>query len=183
MRREVGREFDFMAMHTSGRGKEACSFHVAGPLGGITVHVSPHGLRRIVLLPENAQAETAVSAPDEPLVQAIYADLHWYFAGKPADFADIPVDLDGHTPFRRAVWDAARRVPWGEIASYGGLARALGRSNRAAVAVGQALAANPIPIVIPCHRILSADRKLTGFSGGLEWKRRLLALEGIGVEG
>ena len=179
MRGEVGRECDFVAMNTSGMGNEARSFHMAGPLGGLTVHISPHGLRRVVLLPEDAQAETALSAPDEPLVQTVYAELQRYFAGKPVNFADIPLDLEGHTPFRRAVWDAARRVPWGETESYGGLARALGRSNRAAVAVGQALAANPIPIVIPCHRILGAGGKLTGFSGGLEWKRRLLALEGI----
>ena len=158
-------------------------FHFPGPLGGLTVHVSPHGLRCIVLLPEGAQAETAASQSDDPLVQAIHAELDRYFAGKPVDFADVPLDLDGHTPFRRAVWDAAaRRVPWGETESYGGLSRALGRSNRAAVAVGQALAANPIPIVIPCHRILGAGGKLTGFSGGLEWKRRLLALEGIRIE-
>lgn len=171
-----------MAMNTSGRGEAARSLHVAGPLGGLTVHISPHGLKRIVLLPADAQPETASSPPDTPLMGAVCAELRRYFAEEPVDFADIPLDLDGHTAFRRAVWDAARRVPWGQTESYGGLASALGRSNRAAVAVGQALAANPIPIVIPCHRILSADRKLTGFSGGLEWKRRLLALEGIRVE-
>ncbi|MFP4193285.1 MAG: methylated-DNA--[protein]-cysteine S-methyltransferase, partial [Candidatus Hydrogenedentota bacterium] len=164
-------------------GRAARSFHVAGPVGDLTVDVSSHGLKRIVLLPERAQAEAEVSQPDDPLLRAIYAELHRYFAGTPVDFAEIPLDLEGHTAFRRAVWDAARRVPWGETESYGGLSRALGRSNRAAVAVGQALAANPIPIVIPCHRILGADRKLTGFSGGLEWKRRLLALEGIRVAG
>jgi len=80
------------------------------------------------------------------------------------------------------VWDACARVPYGTTASYADLARAV-RSPRAARAVGQALGANPLPILIPCHRILASDGSLGGYGGGLAMKRGLLALEGISLEG
>lgn len=88
-----------------------------------------------------------------------------------------PLDLDGGTGFQRAVWTTLRRIPAGETRTYGELARAL-RCPGAARAVGSACGANPIPLLIPCHRVVAADGKLGGFSAGLEWKRRLLAIEG-----
>lgn len=88
-----------------------------------------------------------------------------------------PLDLDGGTAFQRAVWARLRRIPAGETRTYGEVARALRRPG-AARAVGSACGANPIPLLIPCHRVLAAGGKLGGFSAGLGWKRHLLATEG-----
>lgn len=88
-----------------------------------------------------------------------------------------PFDLSQGTKFRLRVWAELRRIPRGETRSYGQIADELGK-RRAARAVGGACGANPIPVLIPCHRVLAANGGLGGFSGGLEWKRRLLALEG-----
>jgi methylated-DNA-[protein]-cysteine S-methyltransferase len=89
------------------------------------------------------------------------------------------VDLDGLPPFQRKVLLAERRVPYGRTITYGALAAKVGRP-RAARAVGQALAHNPVPLVVPCHRVIAAGGGLGGFGGGLALKRRLLALEGAG---
>jgi methylated-DNA-[protein]-cysteine S-methyltransferase len=98
-----------------------------------------------------------------------------YFEGRPVDF-DVPLDLSRGTPFERRVWDATRRVPYGGTASYGTIASRIG-SPRAARAVGNALGQNPVPIVIPCHRVILGSRALGGFSGGPGWKRFLVDLE------
>ena len=102
-----------------------------------------------------------------------------YFAGAPADFGlEIPLDLTELTPFQIAVLTACRRVKRGQTITYGQLAEKIGKLN-AARAVGSALAKNPIPLLIPCHRILAANNKLGGFSapGGTSLKRRMLRLE------
>jgi len=93
---------------------------------------------------------------------------------------DVPLDLGG-TPFQRAVWDALRRIPRGATRTYAELACELGRPGGAR-AVGAAAGANPVPVLVPCHRLLAADG-LGGFSGGLAAKRALLALEGHAVQG
>ncbi|SFF21560.1 methylated-DNA-[protein]-cysteine S-methyltransferase [Paenibacillus algorifonticola] len=103
--------------------------------------------------------------------------LERYFAGERCSFAEIPLDLIG-TTFQQQVWTALGQVPYGETRTYGDIAAAIGRPQ-AVRAVGAANGANPIPILLPCHRIVGANRKLTGFRGGLEMKRRLLALERI----
>lgn len=97
-------------------------------------------------------------------------------AGRPAR-PTPPLDLRKGTAFQRSVWAALRRIPPGRARSYGEIARALGRRG-AARAVGGACGANPIPLLIPCHRALAAGGRLGGFSGGLAWKRKLLAAEG-----
>jgi len=102
-----------------------------------------------------------------------------YFAGKRESFDAIPLDLSVGTDFQREVWKAARTLAWGETCSYGDLAQRMGRSPGTARAIGQALGANPIPIIVPCHRILACGGKLGGFSGGLDWKRELLKTEQI----
>lgn len=99
-----------------------------------------------------------------------------YFDRQPVEFAD-GLDVSSGTPFQQRVWQAARRIPWGQTRSYGWIAAEIGQPG-AARAVGQALGRNPLPVIIPCHRVLASDGKLGGFSGGLEVKRRLLALEG-----
>lgn len=104
--------------------------------------------------------------------------LRQYFDGQRREF-ELAVDLSRASRFRQRVLEAAAKVPAGVVASYGEIARRIGKP-RAARAVGQALAHNPIPIVVPCHRVVAADGSLTGYSGGsgIEVKRRLLALEG-----
>lgn len=101
--------------------------------------------------------------------------LALYFAGKLREFT-LELRPDG-TKFQMEVWRELRRIPYGETISYGELARRLGKPTGAARAVGLANGANPIAILIPCHRVIGADGKMTGFGGGVDAKRRLLALE------
>ena len=89
-----------------------------------------------------------------------------------------PMDLSGGTAFQQRVWNAMRRIACGKTRSYGEIARSIGKP-KAVRAVGGACGANPIPVLVPCHRVLAANRKLGGFSGGLKWKRTLLAREGV----
>jgi methylated-DNA-[protein]-cysteine S-methyltransferase len=109
----------------------------------------------------------------EPFREAI-AQLEAYFEGERREF-DLALAPQG-TAFQRGVWEMLRTIPYGETISYGELAARLGRSG-AARAVGAANGRNPIPIVIPCHRVVGSNGSLTGFGGGLDVKRRLLALE------
>jgi O-6-methylguanine DNA methyltransferase len=88
-----------------------------------------------------------------------------------------PLDMTG-TEFQKSVWNALRKISTGKTKSYGEIAQAIGRP-KAVRAVGGACGANPIPVLVPCHRVLAANKKLGGFSGGLDWKHRLLAREGV----
>ncbi len=120
-----------------------------------------------------------VSAP-EP-VRAAIAGIVAVLAGSPGDLRFVDLDEAGIEPSRREVYAATRDIPPGTTATYGEVARSLGRTGpEAAREVGAALARNPFPIVVPCHRVLGANGRLTGFSapGGLETKRRMLELEG-----
>ncbi len=114
-------------------------------------------------------------APPTRAARALIDDLTRYFSGIPTDFS-TPLDLSRHTDFQRAVWKAIQAIPYGRTTTYGQLAADLGDRN-AARAVGAALGQNPFPILIPCHRAVGSDGSLTGFGGGLEWKRALLSLE------
>lgn len=113
-------------------------------------------------------------ADDEPLLAQARAQLADYFAGRRTEF-DLPLAPSG-TPFQQAVWRALLAVPFGETSTYGAIAAAVGRP-KAVRAVGAAIGANPIGIVVPCHRVVGADGQLTGYAGGLQRKARLLALE------
>ena len=93
-----------------------------------------------------------------------------------------PLDLSSGTDFQQHVWGALREICSGKTRSYGEIARAIGKP-KAVRAVGGACGANPIPVFVPCHRVLAADQKIGGFSSGLDWKRRLLAREGIVLTG
>ena len=89
-----------------------------------------------------------------------------------------PLDLSAGTAFQQGVWNALRKIRAGQTRSYGEIAKAIGNPN-ALRAVGGACGANPIPVFVPCHRVLAANRKIGGFSGGLDWKRKLLNREGV----
>lgn len=121
--------------------------------------------------------------PSEITVHAAQL-LQRYFRGERVDFSGIPVVLDGMPPFRRSVLTAIRNLAYGEVCSYSQVAHACG-SPHAARAVGGALASNPIPVIIPCHRVAGSDGRLTGFSapGGEGTKRVLLEMEGVEFKG
>ncbi|NTV50815.1 MAG: methylated-DNA--[protein]-cysteine S-methyltransferase [Geobacteraceae bacterium] len=110
--------------------------------------------------------------------------LSRYFQGERVDFVDIPVVLDGMTPFRQKILSVIRSLTYGEICSYGQVACEC-NSPHAARAVGGALASNPMPVIIPCHRVVASDGRLTGFSapGGESTKRALLKMEGVEFKG
>jgi len=114
----------------------------------------------------------------ETVVPAVYAEpLTRYFDSESEDFAGVPLDLWG-TDFQLRVWNALREIPWGEVRTYGGVAQEI-HSPRAMRAVGQANHVNPIPIVVPCHRVVEAGHHLGGYGGGIERKQLLLELEGV----
>lgn len=144
-------------------------------------HTSVNTPSGVLSLFEHADALVALEwgrAPDKhitPLLESACAQLLAYFDGALSTF-DLPLRPDG-TPFQRAVWDRLRRIPHGETTTYGRLAASLGTGPRA---VAAACARNPIPIIIPCHRVVAANHRLGGYSGGdgVATKEMLLRLEG-----
>jgi methylated-DNA-[protein]-cysteine S-methyltransferase len=118
--------------------------------------------------------------PDADVATAIVAATR-YFAGEQIDFSNIRLDLQGQDDFFRRIYDAARRVGWGHTTTYGAIAKELGAGPEAARDVGQAMAKNPVALIIPCHRVLAAGGKIGGFSapGGSASKARMLELEGV----
>ena len=131
-----------------------------------------HLLRRV---PGARRGEAA------PEIAAIIEAVQRYFNGEAVDFSDVPLDLGAQEPFFARIYAALRRVGWGETTTYGALAKQLGAGPEAARDVGQAMARNPVPLIIPCHRVLAAGGKLGGFSapGGAQTKAHMLELEGI----
>jgi len=111
------------------------------------------------------------------LFEDLVARLRTYFSGHKVSFPD-QLDLSGATPFQRQVWEKTRLIPFGETRSYSWVAEQI-KQPGAVRAVGQALGRNPLPIIIPCHRVITADGKPGGYTGGLEMKRFLLRLEAI----
>lgn len=152
--------------------------YVDTPVGRIFVTADAAGLRRLVFAgvagapcPEPGWVEKPARFAD--LTQQLAA----YFAGQLRTFR-LEFAPEG-TAFQREVWDAVRKIPYGQRATYADLARELGRPDSAR-AVGAANARNPLPIVIPCHRVVGSSGELTGYIGGLETKRKLLRLEQTG---
>jgi methylated-DNA-[protein]-cysteine S-methyltransferase len=142
--------------------------HVDTPIGRLGLVASRRGLTRVLW-----DGEPGAGGDDAVLAVAA-AQLREYFDGSRRAF-DLPLDLGG-TAFQRRAWTALAKIPYGETRSYGEQARRLG-VPRAARAIGAANGANPLPIVLPCHRLVGADGSLTGFGGGLETKRWLLDFE------
>jgi len=155
-------------------------------MGWVGILGSAKGLLRTTLPQPSAQevrkllGEKVKHAARSPsLFDDLTERLRIYFGGGTADFPD-KLNLKGATPFQRRVWAVTRLIPYGDTRSYKWVAEQMGKPG-AARAVGQALSKNPLPIIIPCHRVVKADGKLGGFSDGLEMKRRLLNLENSAV--
>ena len=155
------------------------------PCGPLRLVVDDGGaVQRIDFAKGRSAARLREEAEDDGLVHApartaqVQGQLEEYFGGEREAF-DLRLDPDG-TEFQRQVWTALRELPYGTTTSYGSLAQEIGRPS-ASRAVGAANGANPIPIVVPCHRVVGANGSLTGFGGGLDAKRVLLELEGLSV--
>lgn len=138
-------------------------------------------MRRIEFgpLPKDAHVDARETWPEA--LSAAVVQLEEYFAGARRTF-DLPLDLEAATDFQREVYAKLVRVPFGRVTTYGDLAETVSRPELAR-AVGQAVGANPIPILIPCHRVVAAEGRLGGFSGGLAVKAALLRIENVDVEG
>ena len=159
------------------------------PVGSVFLFFSAKGLQQLIMAGEESREGVVIGSTEEtqslpPDVLKTWQDqvaqaLEDYFSGKSADFVDLPLDIQG-SPFHLRVWQELRKIPAGETVSYQELARRLGNSQ-ASRAVGQACGANPIPLIIPCHRVIAANGSLGGFSSGLPRKRWLLEHEQVKV--
>ena len=152
------------------------------PLGDLRLAASPQGLAGVWFEDQRhlpSQLDGAQAWPQgaaHPVLVAAVQQLQQYFGGTRTQFA-LPLDTSGGTPFQQTVWQALLGLAHGSVITYGALARQLGRAS-AVRAVGAAVGRNPLSLVVPCHRVLGAGGRLTGYAGGLERKTRLLALEG-----
>lgn len=133
------------------------------------------GVPRLLPKRQDKQSKGKTGPVNSLLLKKAIKVLQKYFAGERVSF-DLPLDLSYHTPFQQAVWRAAEEIPFGETRSYAWIATKI-RNPRAVRAVGQALGANPVPVIIPCHRVISSSGALGGFSGGIGMKEKLLELE------
>ncbi len=172
-----------------------CNFTLRTDWGFIAGEATiEHGLSRLSLPCESRTAaisEIGIQEPWEGIIDLEQAQndqvpafiysmadrLREYFRGKKVNF-DVPVDLSGYSEFAKHVYQATSRIPWGRVTSYAELATLCGHPT-AARAVGRAMASNRIPLIIPCHRVIAMNGNLSGFTGGVEMKRRLLILEGV----
>ena len=147
--------------------------YVDSPVGRLAIEADHDNLTRLRWADE---AERAAEPAQSPILREAARQLDLYFARRLTRF-ELPLDAHG-TEFQRRVWAAMSGIPYGETTTYGGLAAALGSGPRA---VGMACGRNPIPIVVPCHRVLASGGREGGFSGGrgLPTKRQLLAIEGM----
>ena len=146
------------------------------PLGPLTLEASDEAITGLRIATSHSLVDE--STPVNPLLAAAVSQLAEYFQGTRTEF-DLPVEFSG-TPFQEKVWSSLREIPYGHSLGYEelGLAAGVGRAPRA---VGGAVGANPIPIIIPCHRVLSSTKAITGYSGGagIPTKISLLDLEGV----
>jgi methylated-DNA-[protein]-cysteine S-methyltransferase len=150
-------------------------------MGWVGLMATPAGISKLGLpartKPEalNKLGDLSGYRLDENYFEALVAKLQAYFAGRPVSFYEN-IDIDGFSAFQTTIWKLARRVPYGRTASYRELARQAGKPG-ASRAVGQALKHNPVPIIVPCHRIIRSDGSPGGFFGGQGLKLELLELE------
>jgi len=145
------------------------------PLGPLNLFFTANGLTALDFAEDTPAPEAPPPPALIPLITSAKEELARYFACAPTPFSSLPLDPRG-TPFQLRVWQELRKIPWGATISYKELATRVG-NPRATQAVGQANGANPIPIIIPCHRVINADGGLGGYSSGLDRKRWLLRHE------
>jgi methylated-DNA-[protein]-cysteine S-methyltransferase len=149
--------------------------HLASPIGPLLLVSDEAGLRQINFSQNGRPAPAQPDwKEDSTALREVVLQLSAYFAGEIEQF-DLALAPEG-TQFQQKVWDELQTIPYGATISYGDLARRIGNPN-ASRAVGLANGSNPIPIVIPCHRVIGSNGKLTGYGGGLPIKEKLLALE------
>ena len=156
---------------------------VSSPIGRLLLLGDGHALTGLWMIDADRHTArgTGVEAGFRPRPEAfgeVAAQLEAYFAGDLKEFT-LPLAPSG-TPFQLAVWTELTKIPYGSTVSYGDIARALGKRLVASRAVGLANGANPISVIVPCHRVIGSDGSLTGYGGGLERKELLLRLEGAG---
>lgn len=144
-------------------------------LPGLSAEATERALRR--------RLPAARPGDATPAVAEVIAAVRRYFEGNPTEFSSLAVDLTTQTPLARRIYEAARLLCWGQTTTYGALAKQLGGGPELARDVGQAMASNPVPLIIPCHRVLAAGGKIGGFSapGGATAKLHMLELEGVQV--
>jgi methylated-DNA-[protein]-cysteine S-methyltransferase len=148
------------------------------PIGDLRIIAGPDAILAIEFSPFRGLADGRPIGDREdahPLLRRAVGQLTAYFARELRDF-DLPLSPRG-TEFQAQVWDQLEKIPYGETTSYGEIAHRLGHTNAASRAVGLANGRNPIPIVIPCHRVIGANGSLTGYAGGVDRKQQLLELE------
>ena len=149
------------------------------PLGEITL-VCDEGALVSLSLPGQKGFAQECAAGEHPILVQTKAWLDAYFAGNAPSPAGLPLRPEG-TEFRRLIWGLLLEIPYGKTVTYGALAKKaaeiLGKPRLSAQAVGQAVGSNPIAIVVPCHRVVGADGSLTGYAGGIHYKKALLQLE------
>ena len=153
---------------------------IASPVGALTLIASDAGLSAVLWEnddPKRVRVGDLIDAPQHPILVQAERELREYFAGERRSFS-VPLDASG-TAFQKKAWAVLLTIPYGETRSYGQLAAQVG-NPKASRAVGAANGRNPISIIVPCHRAIASDGALTGFAGGLEAKRHLLALEARG---
>jgi methylated-DNA-[protein]-cysteine S-methyltransferase len=162
------------------------SDHFTDPvLGTLRAWVTEVGVRRIDFRSEPDQVrpgESLSPAPPPAALAGAIAQLREYAAGTRKAF-DLPLDFAPVSAFQLRVYQRLLQIPYGRVATYGEVARDIGEDPTMARAVGQAVGANPIAIVVPCHRVVAVDGRLVGFGGGIGRKAALLRLEGIDVDG
>ncbi len=151
------------------------------PAGPIAIWVTRNGVRRIGSVTPEMIEDGHWDADGHPTLRVALRQLDQYFNRKRKRF-HVPLDFSGATKFQKRIYERLADIPYGRIVSYGDIADEMGVAG-AARAVGQAVGANPLPIVVPCHRVVRSDGRLGGYSGGLRQKVALLAVEGVGVDG
>ena len=173
------------------------SAQYASPFGDLTVFSSERGVAAVVFHKEGVEIDEIVTKEgvlnpqaypngevvyDRSRFEAVFSEMDSYFEGTLCEFT-VPIDYgDKGTVFQRGVWDALRAIPYGSVVTYGELAAQIGNS-KAARAVGLANNRNPLAIFVPCHRVIGSNGRLVGYAGGLPFKRGLLELEGVQVDG
>lgn len=162
------------------------------PIGAITLACDGDGNNLVGLWTEGQKyhgdtiPEAMIENDDIPLFDTTKKWLDRYFAGKKPSIDELPLAPIGGE-FRQGVWNILRQIPYGEVITYGGIAKkmaeSMGKKSMSSQAVGGAVGHNPVSIIIPCHRVVGSNGSLTGFSGGVQMKIKLLELEGADLSG